>query len=39
MEAQMGERIKLLRERKAAEDAAKAAGAEAEPAGANGRKR
>jgi hypothetical protein len=43
MEAQMGERIKQLRERKAAEDAAKAAAAsgEAEPAGAgtNGRKR
>jgi hypothetical protein len=41
MEAQMGERIKQLRERKAAEDAAKTAVAagEAEPTGANGRKR
>jgi hypothetical protein len=40
MEAQMAERIKQLRERKAAEDAAKAqATAEAEAATANGRKR
>ncbi len=41
MEAQMGERIKQLRERKAVEDAAKTAVAagEAEPTGANGSKR
>jgi hypothetical protein len=40
MEAQMVERIKQLRERKAAEDTARAAaGGAAEPAGTNGRKR
>jgi hypothetical protein len=40
MEAQMVERIKLLRERKVTEDAAKAAaGGEVEPVGPNGRKR
>jgi hypothetical protein len=41
MEAQVLDRVKLMRERKAAEDAAKAATAAAEPeaAGANGRKR
>ena len=40
MEAQVGERVKLLRERQAAEEAAKVAtSAEAEPTGANGRKR
>jgi len=40
MEAQVGERVRQLRERQAAEEAAKAAAsAEAEPASANGRKR
>jgi hypothetical protein len=40
MEAQMVDRVKQLRERKAAEDAAKAAATgEAEPASTNGRKR
>jgi hypothetical protein len=41
MEAQVGERVKQMRERKAAEDAAKAAAAAggAEAVGANGRKR
>jgi len=40
MEAQVGERVRQLRERQAAEEATKAAGsAEAESAGSNGRKR
>src|SRR5260370_36466036 len=41
LEAQVGDPLKLIRERKAAEDAAKAqaAAGEAEPAGANSRKR
>jgi hypothetical protein len=38
MEAQVLDRVKQMRERKAAEDAAKAATGELEAAGANGRK-